>query len=417
MKNKEVVFYRPIKLKISAYPKHQRDYISYLLEVLHWKDLCYKANGQDFIQLKWSYITKVIPRNQFRDILNLLTDTGVIEEDYTSVAGVKCRGYRLTEDYKTSRRTVCYNPVVNRRIQRLYRNNQAFCTINHRFLEGKLPSSRCNEGRIRMLANQLFPDPDERLTKEAYRLKLSQQIDRLVNGDHWLVPDRYGRCHTLITSLPRELRCCLSFDGKPLVGLDLVNSQPLIAGMCARRFHRSDWSRKRFLDRTFPIGVNPYNYRELAAAQDDSLDCPEDLQEYIRVCEKGQFYESFMKPGDDRNETKVKFYREVLFGRNKKKSLLRDRFDAKYPSMANVLAYLKKKEYKKSAWIFQNYEATLFIHAIVGRIRTELPQANIFTIHDSVLTTRNFVAPIKKIIMQEFAKLGVHPTLKEEVYQ
>ncbi len=58
----------------------------------------------------------------------------------------------------------------------------------------------------------------------------------LASGDYRATVCRFGRFHTPVTRLPRELRCCLSVGGARLVNVDLANSQPLIFGVLAR-----DW--------------------------------------------------------------------------------------------------------------------------------------------------------------------------------
>src|SRR5262249_2528382 len=83
---------------------------------------------------------------------------------------------------------------------------------------------------------------------------------RLLAGLPWaLTPDEYGRLHSPLTRLERELRDCLTLAGEPLTRTDLKNSQPLIMGMMA-----GDWltgtkqARGRLCHRQF-IVKNPYH--------------------------------------------------------------------------------------------------------------------------------------------------------------
>jgi hypothetical protein len=145
------------------------------------------------------------------------------------------------------------------------------------------------------------------------------------------------------------------------------------------------------------------------------------VQAYIRVCEQGNFYESMMTAKDMargkkyRDKFKVRFYRGVLFGPNKSKSrfpnLLKVRFRNRYPSVAQMLRELKRKNYRTSAWVMQHFEATLFIFIICGRIARERPGTVIVTIHDCLLTTPDAVEYVQSVVLDEFGKLGVHPTL------
>lgn len=58
---------------------------------------------------------------------------------------------------------------------------------------------------------------------------------------------RYGRFHSPVTRIPRELRCCFSVAGEGLVELDVTNSQPLFLGLLAREYHRDPKAGRRLL--------------------------------------------------------------------------------------------------------------------------------------------------------------------------
>ena len=111
---------------------------------------------------------------------------------------------------------------------------------------------------------------------------------------------------------------------------------------------------------------------------------PEDLQEFIRVCESGRFYESLV-PDQEHLSSKArgcikKRFFTVLFGPNKGKSpypnAMKARFRQVYPSAAKVLRALKKRNYRHSSHVLQNYESTLFIDLIAGRIMKDRQDLN-----------------------------------------
>jgi hypothetical protein len=110
----------------------------------------------------------------------------------------------------------------------------------------------------------------------------------------------------------------------------------------------------------------------------------------------------------------------VIFGRNREKgrypNVVRARLRARFPTVAGVLRKLKARNYRHSSHLLQNFEATLFIYQICGRIMRERPDAVVFTVHDSILTTPDNAPYVAHIIEHEFAKLGVTPTLRQETY-
>jgi hypothetical protein len=92
------------------------------------------------------------------------------------------------------------------------------------------------------------------------------------------------------------------------------------------------------------------------------------------------------------------------------------RIRSTFGEMADFLHALKRRDHTLAARLAQNWEATLFTHRVCGRILKERPDAPVFTIHDSVLTTPDSVGYVRSVILDEFARLGVTPSLKEERY-
>jgi hypothetical protein len=267
------------------------------------------------------------------------------------------------------------------------------------------------------------------VTAAEYRRRCREYCRRVADGEHWFSCDAFGRVHTPLTALPKELRRCLSVNGQRLVGLDRKNSQPLLLGVFARQYYRkSRMGRSRLLNKSFGGRKSPYCTQEVRAMSGRAMaDLPANLSDYIAVCERGGFYESLMTDkerakGDGyRDRLKRRFYR-VLFGRSRSRNAcfrneLRGRFKARYPSVWAVLRALKRKNYKHSAHVLQNYESTLFIDLVCGRVLRERPDVTLYTIHDSVLTTPDAAAYVRGVILDEFAKLGVTLALREERYR
>ncbi len=283
----------------------------------------------------------------------------------------------------------------------------------HRWLESKLRLIEFDLDLAHSIIRTLQPDDDAKISRREYRAILRGSCQRFADGELYLTCDRFGRVHTPLTSLAKPLRCCLSVDGETLVGLDLANSQPLIAGICARQFFNSAKGRQRLLQRSFNNQANPYRFRQsIKEARPKRLG----VERYIALCEDGLFYESLMQEGDDRDRFKQRFYPNVFFGENHWRSSLKERFEHRHPEVAEMLRKMKRKEYQRSAWLLQNIEAMLFIDCIANRIRSERQELPLFTIHDCLLTVPQDIDYLASVIRDEFAKLSVDPTLKKETY-
>lgn len=427
MNENPATFYIPENYDLNILPERLRQCAAFVLNQVHWRWCRRRADDNGFVRLSWKLLTRFVPRKLLRPVLSHLqgfpsyppgSDTSypVVLETDLAVPGVKCRGYRLAKHYRRGQRTVCTDDGLNERIRKVSDESRRSLLPVHRWLERSLERLTFDMPRARSIIADLIPTATCKLTPEEYREQFLAHSLRLESGDHYLRRDKYGRVHTLVTSLKRDLRCCLSVAGQPLVGLDLKNSQPLIAGMCARRFFASKDSRNRLGKLEFKATGNPYA-RKIVRGNAWRRDLPEDVIKYIRRCESGTFYESFMPPGENKTRFKKRFFAKVFFGKDRARSRIRTAFKTAYPSMARMIHSLKSRDYRRAAWIMQNHEASIFIFLICGRIMKERPDLPIYTIHDSILTIPGEVEYVRSVILDEFKKLGVSPTLEEEHYR
>lgn len=467
---KPASFFVSDKVDRSLFPGSLWWYAAYFLNLIRWRQITWRANAEGYSQLHYDLITKVIPRNEYKAVRQLLLGHGIIECDRKADIGRKSFGYRLTETYREDiRKEVCTDEKFNRKIARVYSRAERDLQPVHRWLRGKFPMLMFDEARAKDIIDGLAPR--RRAKEQPVRLKEYRQgrfeyFQHFASGESWFTVDPYGRFHTPLTALEGELRCCLrvgvrdTTTGKerlvPLVGIDLANSQPLILCILARQLlTTSRMAKSRLLRREFKMGQNPYqatnqtitnkhkqttnqtriknvksnlssnNTKELWRREGVTA-LPEDVEECFRACTAGRFYESLMTDGEKargkeyRTKFKRRFFR-VLFGENRTKKRFRNkvraRFKRRYPTVAGVLRDLKARNYKQSSYLLQNYEATLFIHRICGRIMRERPGTPLYTIHDSLITTREHVSFVKTVIRDEFAALGVRPRLRKECYR
>jgi hypothetical protein len=56
------------------------------------------------------------------------------------------------------------------------------------------------------------------------------------------------------------------------------------------------------------------------------------------------------------------------------------------------------------------------IDGVGAKLAAEYPEIPVLSIHDSYLTPQQHVGTVKQLIYDEFAKLGITPTLGEENY-
>jgi len=259
-------------------------------------------------------------------------------------------------------------------------------------------------------------------------------------------PCKYGRVHTNVTRLKSCFRKFLSYKSERLVSMDIKNSQPLFLGLVLLNYYKNGGSLESF--RTFSIKQDVRDIDESLLASLEGVKeeeegsgeqhttnmlstfgtapaingIPEDFLHYLDLCQNGQFYEYLMKelsiPDNERERKrfKKKTFR-VFYGKTNHDLPLAGVIAKLFPSVYKAINELKKKDYKALAHMLQRQESVFVIETVVGRCIDEIPQAFLTTIHDSVVTTPEYAKKVHEIMMDEFAKLGLKPKIKEEVFQ
>jgi hypothetical protein len=469
LNDKPAALYVPIKLDPASIPAAIRWCVLYVLSLIHFKAATWRADAHGYVRLKQRYLIRVVPQRVLREVWRWLEQRGIVECDNRTAAGKKCTGYRLTEAYKQTHRVVCLDPALNTKIKA--RAERDLLPV-HRELRACLDAVRFDLDRALAIIATMKPRRRRRkrpLTVRQYRRELTDQVTRLANGDHFLEADKYGRVHTPLTILPRALRCCLTLDGEPLVYLDAACCQPLLLALkcvlwlraspsqkrtlLAKKFaevdpYRATWqvtSRQVTVSQAAGVGVTKAYYQQHRCGTSSKLrdlrrsgdrnpsqvgnyatDLPPDLAAFLAACLDGSFYTWLMTPEERargkefRARLKRRFF-VVMFkptkGKSRFRNRLHDRFRKVCPTAAAVLDALKEKNYRHSAHVLQNFEATLFIYRVCGRIMKERPGVRLVTVHDCIGTTAEHIPFVKRVILEEFAALfGVVPTLKEETY-
>jgi hypothetical protein len=115
-----------------------------------------------------------------------------------------------------------------------------------------------------------------------------------------------------------------------------------------------------------------------------------------------------------RSDFKVMVFADILFGRAEINNPITQLFAARFPSVAEWIQRQKAGSYKNLARLLQREEAQIIIDTICEHLRVHHPEVPITPIHDSILTTDDFVPLVKRIMEEEYARRGLHPVIKME---
>lgn len=175
---------------------------------------------------------------------------------------------------------------------------------------------------------------------------------RIYYGDMYISYDPWGRIHTNLTNLKREIRqtCIHDEYGNSFLELDIPNSHPMML---------------------------------LMLLQDNVVKGEYNL--WKELCFNQEIYQYFYDVVDGKRKAKDLIY-TVLYGRNKYNQL-DEIFKSRFPSIHKfILAYKRKfKNYKVISTFLQEMEATFLYEKIYNTIKTKYGKDCIlFTVHDSI---------------------------------
>ena len=115
-----------------------------------------------------------------------------------------------------------------------------------------------------------------------------------------------------------------------------------------------------------------------------------------------------------RSDFKVMVFADILFGRAEINNQITGLFAARFPSVADWIQRQKAGAYKDLARMLQREEAEIIIDTICEHLRVHHSEVPITPIHDSVLTTEDFVPLVKRVMEEEYERRGLHPVIKIE---
>lgn len=153
-----------------------------------------------------------------------------------------------------------------------------------------------------------------------------------------------------------------------------------------------------------------------------------EFSQYINLVVSGTLYEFLeqqfsQRLGEtfaNRKEVKTAVF-QVLFTDNRflgqEDAKPKKMFKEMFPYVYEVFRQIKSKDKTLLPRLLQSIESYLMINVIAKRISEEYPDAPIFTIHDSISTTEEYVDVVEAIMKEELSKaIGHAPKLAREVW-
>jgi len=240
--------------------------------------------------------------------------------------------------------------------------------------------------------------------------------------------DRYGRIHTNVTCMKKELRAsALRCDGKEVGEVDIKSSQIAFIVPVFKRYlevfaeEDCEPSGDTFIQfRPFwREGQREYTMEKMSG----------ELNVFSGLVNSHQIYEYFAKELSEdfdldktvtRDEAKSGLV-SFLFSpryfdeeREPVRAAVKRVWEDKFPTLLRCLYSMKQNCHAALAYELQKVESNFIFNRVCPRITNELG-CPFCTVHDSVIVPKEFCGRLKKIMDAELAKLGI-PTITEVEY-
>lgn len=396
--------------------KHRNpDRIRYLISLLYSeriKDKRYSASS--FIPLN-SIMLKAALGGRYKDTIRQLISEGIIESDNRYKVGSKSIGYRIAPEYASKK--FISTQITNKRIIDFTKQShdnvaETEWKLIHNYLYNCLLQTSIDSRKAYEFIAAYCADND------TYNAYLSS-INMIASGSYFLkVDSTAGRVHTNISNMAKVLRPFLKFRGRPLIEIDIANSQPFIFNALIDSFVSRTEIEKSSLHHTNNILKTETQQNLQFHIPHPNPYVPQNKTDnaiYKEITSNGVFYESLMKSvwkGTSRDEAKLLFFK-LLFSRNHREYLKqeKDYFAHSFPTVYEAINYFKQDDHTFLAISLQRAESDIMIN----QVATQLAAKDVFllTIHDSILTTIEFLPLVESIIKNTFQfNYGLTPTLK-----
>lgn len=401
-------------------------------------------------------INSKLLRNFFKDYisyLDYLIQTNIIVTDGVYIAGKKSLGYKFAEDYNTTLTEYHYNNVSIQEIPAIHSeifDDEVGDFIQNPILDypylfywydtKKLTIKKAEaiefannerQRKIDLGIDYWDINRDKSTSERIIRKNPISQYNAAIYNITSLSLCQYNaqidsnvhRLHSVITNIQKPYRQFLRYNGMPLIGVDISNSQPyLLCALLNPLFWEKDNPLSLSLYQLAQNILSLFNDSKIAQIQRYLSGINEaNLTEYKEKASQGQVYEYMMETINAHNNTLTRedvktMMMTVLFSDNRYLPELKKLFRHSFPAIYELIKIIKRGNHKSLPCLLQNMESVIILHQCCKRIWEEYNhEIPIFTIHDSICTIPQYVEIVKSIMEEELEKsIGHAPHLKIE---
>ena len=388
-------------------------------------------------------------------IYNLIS-CGVILEDKQYIVGSKSKGFKFTERFQVKTKLVTLTKkTLIKSLNEFKDINYSSCEVDNYFSTSKSSKLINQKSDLNYITNWLSSKLTIDYPKaEAYLLRLKEiesSDPEIENANERFIyrhvtllkfhrgifspseDKTAGRLHSTMTQIKGDLRPFIRYDGRELVAIDIVNSQPYLAIALLNPIKLEE---NNIINMILSINPNLHSqfYPIMLVKRIKEISNTDNVKLFIEIVSNGRFYEDFglilkqskiIEEDLDLSSTRKKAKQitfSSIFSPNTAIAYREEMriFRNVFPNVFEVFKLIKlgKGQHNTLAILLQHMEATLVLHRACKIIFEERPDIPIFTLHDSIITTigyENYVHNILKNVLTY--AIGIAPKLKVERWE
>ena len=435
-------------------PNFHVDYLVYMTGLLIEIPLTNKDIEMNYIPINSKLIQRRV-RN-YRKYLDYLISCDVVLEDKQYIVGSKSKGFKFTERFQVKTKLVTLTKkTLIKSLNEFKDINYSSCEVGNYFSTSKSSKLINQKSDLSYITNWLnskltvnYPEAEAFLSRlkeiEGSNPEIKNANRRFIQRHAILLkfhrgifsPNEdmtAGRLHSTMTQIMGVLRKFIRYDGKVLVSIDIVNSQPYLATVLLNPKKFEENYILEHLLNINPKSKNP-NYPIMLVKRIKEVSTTESTRLYKQIVAKGTFYEDFGKILQNCGVLQKDLGQNIIrksaknatfsafFSPNTSISYCKDAksFKEVFPSVFDIFKIIKSTRGKHNtlAILLQHLEATLVLQRACKIISEQRPDIPIFTLHDSIITTvgnEKYVHDILKNVLT--VAIGIAPKLKIERWE
>lgn len=257
-----------------------------------------------------------------------------------------------------------------------------------------------------------------------------------------------NRLHTNLTNLSKKLRQFVKYKGETLYSLDIKNSQPFFITVLIEGLINNNRNIERNINKVY--GNNNGIISKISSTLLSDKGFREEFETLKKWTSEGVFYNEIIKiynlQKGNNGKYKVKVYiankkktkeegfesiREaskrltlrLLYTPAKRGDEHYKAFKSRFPKICDFFVFLKnyssgEDSHKKFPKLLQHIEADCIIDDVTKKIAKKHPHAPIFTIHDSIVTTEEYIDKFQDLMYSYISEYtnGLTPKLSKECW-